>query len=150
MIKPKYPGTFTITTQPYLEICNYNQSYKNILIINMVPEGPLKDLVRMINLPSLSPFQREDQNSYKKCGLALTSLLNYSGSNKLNFNSCGNSLMTPNEIPDLYSFLTANGYQIDTQLTNMMNGSEVNLSNSRNVCSATYFGDNQPNIMYIK
>jgi hypothetical protein len=58
--------------------------------------------------------------------------------------------MTPNEIPNLYSFLTANGYQIETQLTNMMNNSEVKLTNSRVVCSVTYFGNNQPNICYTK
>jgi hypothetical protein len=148
MIKTKYPRTFTITTQPYLDTCDYNQSYKNILLINVVPEGPLNALVRRINLPYLSPFQREGQYPNKQCGLVLTSLLNYSYN--LDQRSCGNNLMTPNEIPDLYSFLTANGYQIDTQLTNMMNASEVKLTNRRIVCSATYFGNNQPNIVYMK
>ena len=153
MMKPNYPRTFTITTQPYLDTCAYNQCYKNILLINVVPEGPLKALVRRIQLPRLSPFQAPGgcQDLYKQCGLALTSLLNYSDSN-YNFNqrSCGSNLMSPNEIPDLYSFLTANGYQIDTQLTNMMNNSEVKLTNNRIVCSATYFGNNQPNIVYMK
>jgi len=149
-----FPRTFTITTQPYLDKCDYSQCYKNILMINVIPEGPLKAMVRRINLTPLSPFQREGQgscNPLQRCGLALTSLLNYSNSNyNYNQRSCGNNLMTPNEIPDLYSFLTANGYQIDTQLTNMMNNSEVKLTNSRIVCSATYFGNNQPNIVYMK
>ena len=148
-----FPRTFTITTQPYLDNCSYNnQCYKNILMVNVVPEGPLRELVRRINLKPLSPFQREGPcNPMQRCGLALTSLLNFSNSNyNYNQRSCGNNLMTPNEIPDLYSFLTANGYQIDTQLTNMMNNSEVKLTNSRIVCSATYFGNNQPNIVYMK
>jgi len=148
-----FPRTFTITTQPYLENCAYNnQCYKNILLVNVVPEGPLKALVRRINLKPLSPFQRDGPcNPMLRCGLALTSLLNFSDSNyNYNQRSCGNNLMTPNEIPDLFSFLTANGYQIDTQLTNMMNNSEVKLTNSRLVCSATYFGNNQPNIVYMK
>ena len=147
-----FPRAFTITTQPYLDKCAYNQCYKNIMMINVIPEGPLNAFVRRINLPYLSPFQREGScNQLPKCGLALTSLLNHSNSNyNYNQRSCGNNLMTPNEIPDLYSFLTSNGYQIDTQLTNMMNNSEVKLTNSRIVCSATYFGKNQPNIVYMK
>ena len=46
---------------------------------------------------------------------------------------------------------TFNGYQIDTQLTNMMNQSQVKLTPGKQiVCLATYFGDKQPNIVYMK
>ena len=144
-----FPRTFTITTQPYLDNNNQNnnQCYKNILMINVVPDGPLNAFVRRLQLPRLSPFQtRYDCNQMKNCGLVLINPF-------VNVNvSCkkGCNYMTPNEIPDLYSFLTSNGYQIDTQLTNMMNNSEVKLTNSRIVCSATYFGNNQPNIVYMK
>ena len=142
-----FPRTFTITTQPYLDNNNQNnnQCYKNILMINVVPDGPLNAFVRRLQLPRLSPFQtRDDCNQMKNCGLVLI--------NPFQNVSCrkGCNYMTPNEIPDLYSFLTSNGYQIDTQLTNMMNNSEVKLTNSRIVCSATYFGNNQPNIVYMK
>ena len=144
-----FPRTFTITTQPYLDNNNQNnnQCYKNILMINVVPDGPLNAFVRRLQLPRLSPFQtRDDCNQMKNCGLVLINPF-------VNVNvSCkkGCNYMTPNEIPDLYSFLTSNGYQIDTQLTNMMNNSEVKLTNSRIVCSATYFGNNQPNIVYMR
>ena len=142
-----FPRTFTITTQPYLDNNNQNnnQCYKNILMINVVPDGPLNAFVRRLQLPRLSPFQtRDDCNQMKNCGLVLI--------NPFQNVSCrkGCNYMTPNEIPDLYSFLTSNGYQIDTQLTNMMNNSDVKLTNSRIVCSATYFGNNQPNIVYMK
>ncbi len=142
-----FPRTFTITTQPYLDNNNQNnnQCYKNILMINVVPDGPLNAFVRRLQLPRLSPFQtRDDCNQLKNCGLVLI--------NPFQNVSCkkGCNYMTPNEIPDLYSFLTSNGYQIDTQLTNMMNNSDVKLTNSRIVCSATYFGNNQPNIVYMK
>jgi hypothetical protein len=114
-------------------------------MINVVPDGPLNAFVRRLQLPRLSPFQtRDDCNQMKNCGLVLI--------NPFQNVSCrkGCNYMTPNEIPDLYSFLTSNGYQIDTQLTNMMNNSDVKLTNSRIVCSATYFGNNQPNIVYMK
>lgn len=135
-----YPRTFTITSSPYYDRCS--QQYQNILMLNVEPEGPLRSFVRRLRLPRLTPFQTD--RSEEKCGLVLTNFLNNQNQNK-------NWLMTPNDIPDLYSFLTANGYQIDTQLTNMMNQSQVKLTPGKQiVCLATYFGDKQPNIVYMK
>jgi len=141
-----YPRTFTITSSPYYDRCS--QQYQNILMLNIEPEGPLRAFVRRLRLPRLTPYQTE--KSEETCGLVLTNFLNnqnyYNNQNKNN-----NWLMTPNDIPDLYSFLTANGYQIDTQLTNMMNQSQVKLTPGKQiVCLATYFGDKQPNIVYMK
>jgi hypothetical protein len=144
----KFATTFTITTQPYLE---NNQCYKNILTINLVPEGPLQHFVRRLKPSRLSPFQAYNYN-YNNYGCELV-LINPFPNTFSYSNNCGkqcNNYMTPNEIPNLFSFLTANGYQIETQLTNMMNNSEVKLTNSRIVCSATYYGANQPNICYTK
>jgi hypothetical protein len=137
-----YPKTFTITSSPYYDRCS--QQYQNILMLNVEPEGPLRAFVRRLLLPRLTPFQTE--RTEEKCGLVLTNFLNNNYNNKNN-----NWLMTPNNIPDLYSYLTANGYQIDTQLTNMMNQSQVKLTPGKQiVCLATYFGDKQPNIVYMK
>ena len=58
--------------------------------------------------------------------------------------------MSPNEIPDLVSFLFANGYQIETQLTNMLNQSEIKLTDKKFAFTVTYYGANQPNIMYMR
>lgn len=148
--------TFTITSQPFYD--QFNQCYKNILMINVIPQGPIKDLVRRIQLPKLSPFQRFDSpcNNIPNCGLALSSLrgflFNY---NNLNYNQCnkfnsGCNLMTPDEIPDLISFIINNGYQIETQITNMLNLSEVKLNNQKTVFTATYYGTTQPNITYMR
>ena len=141
-----FPRTFTITTQPYLD---KNQCYKNFLMVNVMPDGPLNTLVRRLQLPRLSPFQVNDI----RCNCDLVLINPFINGCSLYSNTCGkkcDNYMTPNEIPNLYSFLTANGYQIETQLTNMMNNSEVKLTNSRVVCSVTYFGNNQPNICYTK
>lgn len=145
-----FPRTFTITTQPYLD---NNQCYKNILTINVVPDGPLQNLVRRLKPTRLSPFQVNNcnnncNNNYNNnycCDLVLINPYLYP-----NYGGKCDNYMSPNEIPNLYSFLTANGYQIETQLTNMMNSSGVKLTNSRIVCSATYYGANQPNICYTK
>jgi hypothetical protein len=138
--------TFTITTQPFYD--QYNQCYKNILMINIEPRGPLRSFVRRIKLPRLSPFGSINNNCnyIQNCGLAIQTIAN----NGLNAGvAC--DLMSPNDIPNLISFLLANGYQIDTQLTNMLNQSEVKLTNQRIVLTATYYGNsNQPAIVYMR
>ena len=149
-----YPRTFTIVSQPYYD--QYCKQYQNILMVNVVPEGPLGHLIRKLQLPRLYR-EGSNYNGIEGCGLAITNPFpnsrNKTFSNNYNNNNrnCNNSLMTPNEIPDLYSFLTSNGYQIETQLTNMMNQSPVKITPGRQiVCSATYFGDKQPSIVYMK
>jgi len=148
--------TFTITSQPFYD--QYNQCYKNILMINVIPQGPIKDLVRRIQLPKLSPFQKYESpcNFIPNCGLALRTLkgfqVNY---NNLSYNNCnkfnsGCNLMTPDEIPDLITFIINNGYQIETQITNMLNLSELKLNNQKIVFTATYYGSNQPQITYMR
>jgi hypothetical protein len=127
-------------------------------MVNVVPEGPLGRLIRRLQLPRLYR-EGSNYNGVEGCGLAITNpfpnLNTFSNNFNNNFNNnnrnCNNGLLTPNEIPDLYSFLTSNGYQIETQLTNMMNQSPVKITPGRQiVCSATYFGDKQPSIVYMK
>jgi len=145
--------TFTITSMPFYD--QYNQCYKNIMMVNVEPQGPLRKLVRRTKLPRLSPFQYEGPcNPIQQCALAIQSLngfgLNYGRYTGCCKNSSGCDLMTPDELPDLISFLQANGYQIETQITNMLNQSEIKLSNKRLAFSATYYGANQPNITYMR
>ncbi len=134
--------TFTITSQPFYD--QSNQCYKNIMTVNIEPQGPLKPFVRRIQFPKLSPFQSEGPCSpIQKCGLAIASLCDYN-------QCCG--LMSPNEIPDLISFLQANNYQIETQITNMLNQSEIKLTDKRLAFTATYYGDSgvQPSVVYMR
>jgi hypothetical protein len=143
------PRTFTIISQPYYD--KYCKQYQNILMVNVVPEGPLGRLIRQIQLPRLYT-EGSNYNGIEGCGLAITNpYLNSIAFSNNNNNYCNNGLLTPNEIPDLYSFLTSNGYQIETQLTNMMNQSPVKITPGRQiVCMATFFGDKQPSIVYMK
>ena len=136
--------TFTITSQPFYD--QYNECYKNIIMVNLEPLGPIRRIVRRIQLPKLSPFQQDNQY-YQKCGLALQSLrgINYGRVTS----HC--NLMTPDEIPDLITFLTGHNYQIETQITNMLNQSEIKLSNQKIGFVVTYFEPNQqPNITYMR
>ena len=145
------PRTFTIVSQPYYD--QYCKQYQNILMVNVVPDGPLGHLIRRIQLPKLYK-EGSNYNGIDGCGLAITNFFPNSRTFSHSFSNSKfgkNGLLTPNEIPDLYSFLTSNGYQIETQLTNMMNQSAVKLTPGKQiVCMATYFGDKQPNIVYMK
>ena len=139
------PRTFTITSNPYYD--QYCKQYMNILMVNIVPDGPLGAFIRKIQLPRLYR-EGSNYNGTDGCGLVIT---NFLPNNTFSNSKLKNGLLTPNEIPDLYSFLTSNGYQIETQLTNMMNQSQVKLTPGKQiVCSATYFGLNQPSIIYMK
>jgi len=127
--------TYTLTTQPFYDrVC---QCYKNIVMINTMPEGPLQKLVKRTQLPPLSPFQQSTPcNPIPNCGLALSSLQGF-GCNT----GCSTNYMTPNEIPDLFGFLTMNGYNINTNVTHMMNTSDVKLTNRRIICFINYIGN---------
>ncbi len=139
--------TFTITSQPFYD--EYNQCYKNIMMLNVEPRGPLRQFVRKLKLPKLSPFQKETPcNPIPQCGLALQKLNSINFGEKFHKNSC--NLMSPDDIPDLVTFLISNGYQIETQITNMLNQSELKLSNKKMGFTVTYYGREKPNITYMR
>ena len=121
-------STFVLNSRPFLNRNNYNQSYSNIVTINLEPKGPLRRLTRRVRFERLSEF-KEPYCSKDLCGLALQSLR---GDEKL---------MSTDEVPDLFSFLLSNGYKIDTSLTKMMNTSDVRFdTNNANkiICFVTY------------
>lgn len=138
-----YPNqTFAIISSPFYD--QYNQCYKNVLMVNIEPSGPIRRIVRRIILPRLSPFQVSTPcNPIQKCGLVLQSLKTELG--------CGCDLMTPDEIPDLISFLLSNGYQIETQISNMLNQNKNTKLTNKNInFMVTFYGDKQPNITYMR
>lgn len=128
-----YPKSYMLSTRVFLD--TYNQCYKNIIVINLLPDGPLKRIVRRLQMPPLSPFNVPGPCcSRNNCALALLSLRGGCG------NGQGNCLMNDDEIPDLFSFLLSNGYKIDTSLTKMMNQSEIKINDNKILCFFTYTG----------
>jgi hypothetical protein len=127
--------TVTLFSQPYLD--KYNQCYKNIVTINLIPQGPLAQFVRRVQFPPLSEFKQPGPCSHiKNCGLALVSLNgNYFCAKN------GSNLMIVDEVPDLMSFLMSNGYTIDTSLTKMFNTSDIRFQTenaNKLICLVTY------------
>jgi len=142
--------TVSLFSQPYLD--TYNQCYKNIITINLPPQGPLRQIVRKVKFNPLSPFSQSNSNSncnrMNTCGLALQSIGNGTGiGTGVGGNCCnlggGCNLMVVDEIPDLFSYLLSNGYTIDTKITNMLNANniEFNANNQKTlICFITYQG----------
>lgn len=125
--------TVSLFSQPYLD--KFNQCYKNIVTLNMHPQGPLGAIVKRVQFPPLSEFKQMGPcTPYKPCGLAITSFEN---------GCCKNGLMTVDEVPNLISFLVSNGYSIDTSITKMFNGSDIRFgteTGNKLICFITYQG----------
>ena len=134
----QWSKTVSLFSQPYLD--KYNQCYKNIVVVNLMPQGPLADIVRFVNFPPLSEFKQPGPCSpLKQCGYALTSL----GGCNMGCNKFGSDLMVVDEVPTLISFLVSNGYTVDTSITKMFNASDIRFdTNTGNklICFITYNG----------
>lgn len=134
------PRTYVLYSQPFLD--TYNQCYKNIVTINLLPEGPLRPFVQKVAFPPLSSFKQFGSpcNPSQTCGFALRSIHADTGGRCNSNNRCG-TFMSVNEIPDLFAFLLSNGYKIDTSLTKMMNTSQAQFkTNNENeiICFFSY------------
>jgi hypothetical protein len=136
--KPPLPingsKTISLFSQPYLD--TYNQCYKNIVVVNLKPQGPLADLVRFIKFPPLSEFKQPGPCSpLNNCGYAIMSIDGYNS-------GCGD-LMVVDEVPNLISYLVSNGYSVETSITEMFNNSDIRFdTNTGNklICVITYNG----------
>lgn len=129
-------NTFSVFCIPYYD--KINQRYTSILSVNQMPSGPLALFVRRIQNNKLSPFQKNEYCE-DKCKYVIYSE---------NINSkCGCNFMKPF---DLINFLLSNGYQIENQLTNVMNNSQIKVPREKLLYIVTYYGNNPPQIMYMR
>ncbi len=88
--------TVSLFSQPFLD--TYNQCYKNIVVLNLKPQGPLADLVTFVKFPPLSEFKQPGPCSpLKQCGYALMSL----GTCSTGCGKFGSDLMVVDEVPTL-------------------------------------------------
>ena len=136
--------TVTLFSQPFLD--TYNQCYKNIVTINLIPQGPLAQFVRRAQFPPLSQFKQPGPCSrINNCGLALSTLNGffYNNNNNNNCNKNCSNLMVVDEIPNLMSYLLSNGYAINTSITKMLNTSDIRFETenaNKLICVVTYNG----------
>lgn len=123
--------SYTLSAQPYLD--QRNKCYKKIITINCRPSGPLMNHVKQISPPKLSPF-KESSSCYPStnCIFAITAMDCHA-----NTSNCNDDLMAVDDIPNLFSFLSMNGYTIDSNLTNILQKSDIRLSNEL-LCFISY------------
>jgi hypothetical protein len=116
-------NTIVLYLEPILN--TYHQNYMNVLTLSSIPNGPLRELVYAISPEKLSPFQV----SSWQCSPSCTYVLGRYRNRKPTMNTV-NTFMYANDIPSVISFLRANGYTIDTNITDLLNQSNVNMTNN--------------------
>jgi len=95
---------YSIQSEIYTDIY-FN--YKNILTINTIPDGPLINHTKQINIQQKTNSKFKTNNAQNKCVYALYNI--------------NNELYTLDTISDFFLLCKQNGYIIDTQLTQMVN-----------------------------
>ena len=107
---------YLLSVQTYLD--QHFKCYKDIITINIFPNGPLGHIVSRITKNKLSTFQQNSPCcSESNCILAIKSINKFP------------KLMCIDELPSLITFLSNNGYEIDTNITRLMLESHVKLNN---------------------
>jgi len=107
----------------YLEpvLNTYYQQYMNILTLSGIPHGPLRELVYAIQTPRLSPFQ---QQGWMSCSDSCIFVLGRYPGMKPTMNHM-NTFMMAEDIPSVISYLREHGYDVDTNITEMLQNSGV-------------------------
>ena len=102
---PITSSSCTVTIESYLN--PHSKQYQNILVLDKMPLGPLSTFVVRFNPRKLSPFQVDDDDDmFNRCHFAIR--------------RNDRSFLTVDDIPSLLSYLTSNGYTIDSQLTKVV------------------------------
>ena len=131
----------------YLEpiLNTYFQTYQNIITVSNMPSGPLSEMVIPYSASKLSSFQQS--GPFMQSNNCVHILLRYPKNSPLATIKNTDYFMTADDIPSVFSYLMANGYTVDTSLTNMLHKSHVNMggvSDSRlsgdrkMICMITY------------
>ena len=116
--------------EPFLN--TFHKTYQNIITLDSIPAGPLAEMVTPISNNKLSPFQQ--LNSISTHPGCMNVLLRYPKTTIGSVSSIKNSdyFMSSDDIPSIFSYLSSNGYTVDTQLTKMLFKSDVVNGSSQN------------------
>jgi hypothetical protein len=111
--------TFTLYIETILE--PLSEEYKEVLGLDIMPEGPLNKCVFQTRLPELSPFKYPYNIT---CSYYLTKF------------PSTKTYMYRTDIPSVFSFLQSNGYTINTSLTRLYRHN--NIKTRELVCVINY------------
>jgi hypothetical protein len=102
---------FAISSHVYTDL---QYDYKNILVIQPMPTGPLASIVQRISIDPKSISAFRSSNEHTNCVYALTK-------------NNGQELLTVNDLPYFFSFCLENNYKVETALTEMLNKNTTQL-----------------------
>jgi hypothetical protein len=114
-------SSYTLSIEPYLN--TFTKQYENIIVIDKMPKGPLAELVSHVKSPRLSPFTEPHTNNC--CKYAIRRHYNRE-----------NNFLTSDDVPSLLSYLSTNGYTINTEITKIVQ--KTNLNKKKFVCVFYY------------
>jgi hypothetical protein len=140
------PFANTSCINMYIEpvLHSYYKTYINIITFSDIPQGPIADMVSMSHFPKLSPFQTASpfyggSPTYGRgavSGSCVPVLLRYPkrglGGNNVNINNIKNAdvFMTAKDIPAVLSYLRTNGYIIETDITKIIQRTDIDIGDS--------------------
>ena len=113
--------------QPFYD--NIIKEYTHIVVINNLPDGPLKNYVKKTIMPEISLFNgfnafKSNASCSRQCVYAIK-----------NINNCNNSgyqdLLSVDNIDELIVFLTENNYTINKDITKIMNNDKIMVNNGK-------------------
>ena len=110
-----------IYTQVYLD--PHSKEYMEVFTVEPKPSEPLLSILIRVPYKELSPYK---VNQLCRCMYVIKNI-NKEG-------NCHLPFLPTNDLPTLFSFLTLNGYEIDTKLTNMITKGKSNASLRNLVC----------------
>ncbi len=106
-----YLNMYAVSSHVYTDL---QFDYKNILVINPMPTGPLGSITQRLSIEPkrISAFRAPTE--YSSCVNVLTK-------------NNGQELLTVNDLPYLFAFCQQHNYKIETALTQMLNENTTQL-----------------------
>lgn len=146
-------STFCLYLEPFLN--TYYQTYQNIITLNAMPDGPLGQMVTLMNTPKLSPYQSNQNIGFYQhfgfnCKYVLLRYPAYGSGIQSGVSKNSDAFMGSDDIPSILGYLISCGYTIDTSLTKMLFQSRVVVGSENNgggdrklICMVTYNHNNK-------
>jgi len=112
---------YSLYIQPYYN--SISEQYINIITINKPPTGPLAKYVTNIRFNKLSDFSGFSTSCKPLCMYAIKNISSP---------QCNNlDLLSPENVDDLISYLIENNYNVNKDLTKIMNNDKIYLNNGK-------------------
>ena len=108
----------------------YWKTYSEILTLDNMPPGSLREMVMLVDFPRLSPF-RPNSGPFFNGQSCVPCIMRYPASAIGSAFRNEESFLRADDISSLFSYLIDNGYQIQDRLTNMMFEGNIPTGNMR-------------------